>query len=194
LSKSLKSLKLTSRPNSSPADATAITESGAEVEKRDRKRLSELLVAANDKKPGAAAEMRKFLDIHPYLTEKAEVITSAVENSVIEKVAGSSPGVIELIRSEIKGIRDRLGYEGAPEIERLLIAEIVICWLWVQWYGVIAARNQESMAVGRHWEKQLTCAQKRFLRANETLAKVRKLTERKPSPAAMAYLKVITKD
>jgi hypothetical protein len=137
--------------------------------------------------------MRQFLDTHPYLTEKAEVMTNAAEKAVIEKVIGTSPGTVELIRSELKGIRDRLGYEDSPQVEQLIIAEIVVAWLWVQWLDVQLTKDGGTIGLIEYWQRRVVSAHKRFLRACESLARVRKLTERKPSPiasaAASAYLR-----
>jgi hypothetical protein len=194
LSKSPNSSKSILRPNSSPQAITDTNGSGADAEKlarkNDRARLSELLAAANapKAKPGTADELRRFLDAHPHLTEKAELMTTVTEEAVLKRIVGVSPGSLELIRSELKGIRDRLGYEESPQMERLIIGEIVVAWVWVQWNDLQLAKAEKAPSI-EFWQRQVSQAQKRFLRSCESLAKVRKLTERAVSPLAVAYLK-----
>jgi hypothetical protein len=186
------SLKAALQPTSSLQAATGTTESGdgADKLKRERATVGRLYKAADaaGADSGAVDELRRYLDAHPHLTEKAEVLTLAVEDTLLAKVDGGRPGVRELLRAELKGIRDRLDYEDAPEIEQLIIAEIVIAWLWLQWHQCQFAAA-DTWKLGEYWDKKLSGAQKRFLRACESLAKVRRLTERKMSPAALSYLR-----
>lgn len=152
--------------------------------------MSELLNAADapNAKPGAVAELRRFLAAHPHLTEKAEGIAGVVEEAILSKMTLERPGAAEVLRAELKGIRNSLDYEDAPELERLIIAEIVISWLTVQLIEAHIAQGREPGMV-EFYERRLSHTQKRFLRASESLARVRKLTERRMSPAALAYLK-----
>jgi hypothetical protein len=152
--------------------------------------MSKLLAAANapKAKPETADELRRFLNDHPHLTEKAELMTTAAEEAAVKRLVGVSPGSVELIRSELKGIRDRLGYEGSPQMERLIIREILVSWVWVQWNDMQLAESKNGPSI-EFWQRQASQAQKRFLRSCESLAKVRKLTERPVSPLAVAYLK-----
>ena len=75
-------------------------------------------------------------------------------------------------------------------IERLVIGEIVVAWTLIQWLD-LQVLNQETFLAAEFWQRSLNQANKRFLRASTTLATVRKLTERKESPAAIAYLKAM---
>jgi len=79
-------------------------------------------------------------------------------------------GMMELSRS--------LGYDDAPALEKLLIDQVVICWLRLYvcegWYS----QKQEQggpIEVMEHVEKMLSATQRRYLRAIESLARVRKL-------------------
>ena len=73
-------------------------------------------------------------------------------------------------------------------MERLLIAQICLAWLRLQWtehqVSGQAMSGGGTIQVFMFWEKRLVLAQKRFTRAIESLAKVRKLTERKSNAKA----------
>jgi hypothetical protein len=152
--------------------------------------MSKLLAAADAPraKPETADELRRFLNAHPHLTEKADLVITVTEEAIMKRLVGASPGSIELIRSELKGIRDRLDYERAPQMERLIIREIIVSWMWMKWNDMQLTKCENGPSI-EFWQRQASQAQRRFLRACESLAKVRKLTAPKDSPAATAYLK-----
>lgn len=150
----------------------------------------ELAKAADAGKAGAADEMRRLFDKHPELTREAKVLVGAVEGVLMKKIAPKNPGTAEILMAEIRSIRDHLGYQDAPQLERLIIGEIVISWLLIQWLDIQVVQ-QETFRAAEFWQRRLTQANKRFLRASTTLAKVRKLTEPKASPATLAYLKAM---
>ncbi len=87
------------------------------------------------------------------------------------------------LRAFIEGgqvsIKRDLGYPDAPALEKMLIEHIVLCWLELQKTQLIfesKARVPHDLAVGDYWQRRLTASQIRFLRASETLARVRRLS------------------
>jgi hypothetical protein len=85
------------------------------------------------------------------------------------------------------GIDDRkkdFGYKDAPALEKLLIDEIIVCWVVLQeaHMGYASAQRQgPGLPEADYWERRVNAAQARFLRGCETLARVRKLSR----PSAM---------
>jgi len=84
----------------------------------------------------------------------------------------------ESIEHGMRALGQALGYNEGPALERLLIDQVVLCWLRMYlmegWYS----QRQEQggpLAVMEHAEKVLSATQRRYLRAIETLARVRKL-------------------
>lgn len=79
-------------------------------------------------------------------------------------------GLMELSRT--------LGYDEAPALERLLVDQVVLCWLRMyiaeEWYSQ-KQKQGGTIAVMEHAERMLTMTQRRYLRAIEALARVRKL-------------------
>jgi len=74
-------------------------------------------------------------------------------------------------------LRD-LGYDGASPLERSLIEHAALCWLRLQCveqrFSYITNEGC-TLAQGDYWERRLSAAQRRYLRAVETLARVRRL-------------------
>jgi hypothetical protein len=78
----------------------------------------------------------------------------------------------------IDQLRTELGFEESTALERLLIDEIVLCWL--DHYRIeisYAQQTKESFTLPalEQWEHVLTSKQRRYLRAVESLARVRRL-------------------
>jgi hypothetical protein len=92
----------------------------------------------------------------------------------------SATGLVrEFAKREVETIRCSLGYAHAPEIERLLIEQVALCWLRL---NLLEQRytgfRSEPMGIDQaaFLERRLSAVQRRFLRAVETLARVRKVT------------------
>ena len=65
------------------------------------------------------------------------------------------------------------------ELERLLVQQVVIAWLhlgYVEYqYSAMTTETGLTIKRGEYWERRLSAAQRRYLRATETLARVRRL-------------------
>jgi hypothetical protein len=81
-------------------------------------------------------------------------------------------------------LKKDLGYDDAALLEKLLIQQVALCWLKLNLveltYSVTMAQSI-TLTLGVYWEKRLTAAQRRFTRACETLARVRKLSRNTPA-------------
>ena len=97
---------------------------------------------------------------------------------------GSGQGMRECWRQRLQAMRGDLGYAEASALERLLIQQVTLCWLnlnLAEYRFTNVTKQSISLAVGIYWEKRLTAAQRRFTRACETLARVRKLSRNTPA-------------
>ena len=65
------------------------------------------------------------------------------------------------------------------ELERLLVQQVVIAWLhlgYVEYqYSAMTTETGLTIKRGEYWERRLSAEQRRYLRATETLARVRRL-------------------
>ncbi len=91
----------------------------------------------------------------------------------------SSGLILETVEKKLANLRDELGWQDATEIEKLLIRQV--CLTWLRLYFVERQHHQNtfqshSLTSGIYWDKRLSMAQKRHLKAIESLAKVRKMT------------------
>ncbi len=86
-----------------------------------------------------------------------------------------------LIKADAQRVKDELGYWSANQIERLIIEQVLYCWAGVNYVeGKVFSGMLEGgydIRVGEYWQNTLSKYQKRYLRAVETLARVRKLNK-----------------
>ncbi len=125
------------------------------------------------------AAVRKVLDEYPCLWPGIRCLATNARDELL-KAAGcardSVPGMF--IERTMKHIENELGYKGSPILERLLIEQVLIAWLDLDIVQVKYAQiNKEShtLTSGAYWDRRLNGAQHRYLRAVESLARVRKL-------------------
>jgi len=104
---------------------------------------------------------------------------------LVEVTEGRVMGEMDMTRSMREGLevglqqlKEELGYSTAPMLEKLLIEQVALCWLRqnITELTLTRAANSGTLEQGEYWEKRLSAAQRRYLRACETLARVRKLT------------------
>lgn len=90
----------------------------------------------------------------------------------------------ECWKQRLQGLKKDLGNDDAPMLEQLLIQQAALCWLKLNlvelsYSGTMA--QSHTLTLGMCWEKRLSSAQRRFTRACETLARVRKLSRNAPA-------------
>jgi hypothetical protein len=121
--------------------------------------------------------IRKTLSNNPMLSKAVFGLVESVQDLIIKNMTGMKPAEIALEEYTLR-VRDQMGYNDAPIMEQLLIENIITCWLRVNWI-----ESQLSMFMGRQmrfaelefWERRLSMAQRRYLAACESLAKIRKM-------------------
>ncbi len=106
------------------------------------------------------------------------------ESQVLDTIVnGSGQGMRECWRQRLKSMRADLGYAESSALERLLIQHVSFCWLnlnLTEYRHTNVMKQSISLACGIYWERRLTMAQRRFTRACESLARVRRLSRRIP--------------
>ena len=99
-------------------------------------------------------------------------------------VNGSGQGMRECWRQRLRAMRSDLGYADSPSLERLLIQQVTLCWLnlnLTEYRHTNVMKQSISFSCGIYWDKRLTAAQRRFTRACESLARVKKLSRNTPA-------------
>lgn len=148
------------------------------------------LMRAVDKKKPAQADvdkLRQYLGKNPDHNEALGNLARVIENAIVTSRFSSrtlAVGIEEYCEHQ----RSELGYyDQASRIERMLIDNLIVCWLRLYDAELrFESKASLSLAEGLYWERKLSSCQKRYLRAIETLAKVRRLLKDPPAPASPA--------
>jgi hypothetical protein len=148
--------------------------------------LAELVEQAYKEKPDPKDihALRKKLEEVPDLWRAIFDITKVIRDNLIEKAISHKAARIAIERN-VSVLLEEFAYENSSPLEKLLIDNIIITWLRLQWveYQLIGFMGQGEihMSVVEFWEKRLSISQRRHLRACETLARVRRLLLVKPA-------------
>jgi hypothetical protein len=120
-------------------------------------------------------ELRKFIDEHPDIANKHCVVAYSVRLGLMRKVS-KEPGNFELFEHEYELRRDQLGWKEASPLERLMIERIMLCWvrlLWTEHYNGSFMQPSIPMRESEYADKMFSRAYNRYVKAIESLAKLR---------------------
>lgn len=87
----------------------------------------------------------------------------------------------ESVKRGAELLKAELGFQNGSPLERLLIEQAVLCHIRLGMIEHLYSRQLSgsySFDVGAHWEMRLTLAQRRYMKAITTLARVRVLLAR----------------
>lgn len=139
------------------------------------------LVGRVDKKrpdAGAVNALRQFLAETPGIWRNIGDLAELANLNMIEAMQ-TSTAAKESMKHGLTAQEKELGQPGDSELERLIIQQIVGCWLRLSYVEYVLGRNSVegnfNMRQGEYWERRVSSAQRRYLRAIETLARVRRM-------------------
>lgn len=139
------------------------------------------LVAQVDKKKPAAADvraLRAFFDEHPGIWRITGDLAEQANLNMIETMQAPKSMKASLMVG-LNEMAAELTQPGDGALEKLIIGQIVGCWLRLSFveytYGVLTTGGNQTMPQGAYWERRTSAAQRRYLRAIESLARVRRL-------------------
>jgi hypothetical protein len=138
-----------------------------------------LLSKTNTKKPakGDVAAFRQLLRQHPELWAVVGNLAEQAAYQLIESTLGT-PALKESLKAGYEQLQREMGADNAPMLEQLLIQQVVLSWLRLNIIEYkYTAVTSESIPLTRadYWERRLSAAQRRFLRACATLGSIRKM-------------------
>ncbi len=135
------------------------------------------MVDADDPDPRDVAALRAALKSTPDLWRSVGNMMNNAATHLIDTL--TVPKTMELaLRQGWKSLADDLDANDAAPLEQLLIQQVVLSWLrlgFVEYLHAETTTGAATLPVADYWDKRLNAAQRRFLRACETLARVRKI-------------------
>lgn len=133
--------------------------------------------------PELLARLRWALRKAPVVAEIVGNLVTDVREKIITGLT-TSRFTNECVKAYVEHIANDLGHKSAPMLEKLLIDQVVICWLRLYHIDLIYSQAQlggwMTIDQAAFYERRLSAAQSRFLRACTTLARIRKMAGRTP--------------
>ncbi len=137
------------------------------------------LISLTDKESPKAedlAKLRKFLDEDDQLVRLNEASEHAF--TMVTETYSTSALTRELYKRQIEAKRKEMDYQSENVMVQMMINQVILCHIRLNTFETFHAkktRENLSVASGLYWDKLLSNYQRRFLKACESLAKVRKL-------------------
>jgi hypothetical protein len=157
------------------------------LKKFDPEKINEFLdvvARAYKKKPAKKdlAELRKWINEYPELWRVVFDTAWLLEDNFISNMVQDKASIIAM-KKNTEEIRKGFDYYGSTILEQMLIDNIIISWLGVQYanFQLITRMNRdERIVLLDFWEKRVSAAQRRYLRACESLMRIRRLMSLNP--------------
>ena len=151
-----------------------------ELTPEENAEISALVKRTNTEKPKKddVKALRALLDKHPDLWRSGGDLAIQTQQLILS-ADGMSAASREFTRAALDAMRQGLDYSTSPMLEQMLIEQVLLAWLRLNvWEYKYTGMNEQGMSlpVAEFWEKRVSAAQRRYLRAVETLARVRKIT------------------
>jgi hypothetical protein len=121
--------------------------------------------------------LREFLINYPELCRAVYSLADEVRRLFIRKMMDNKTVEVAMEEHTVH-LRNEFGYHDAPVMEQLIIENIILAWLrvyWTEYQLTLFMGRQIRFAEVEFWERRLSMAQRRYLRACESLAKIRKM-------------------
>ncbi len=167
----------------------AIADSSISKDADKIKQQFHVLLAKANKEDPRPADVKALSDLlyqnkNMKLWEAVLGMGALAEHTALEAILGTrGQGSQVCWKQRLEAMRSDLGYASAPPLERLLIQQVTLCWLnlnLTEYRHVNVMKQSITLTLGIYWEKRLSAAQRRFTRACECLARVRRLSRRIP--------------
>jgi len=143
-------------------------------------RIIRQLMKKVDKEKPAKADIERFEKLLKG-TESWRIagdLVRTTKNILINSASGKSYLVKRSLDTGYAAIKTDLGYKDASMLEKLLIEQVAINWLrhyYIEYQYQSLQPQRMSLTKAMYWERKLSQSQRRYLRACESLAKIRRM-------------------
>jgi len=134
-------------------------------------------IQKKDATPAAREEYRKLMDLHPDVAVGNGDLATLFRRGASHRYA-SQPVIQESLKFQTKAMRAQLAGPESSPIELLLIDAVLACYHDYWTFATICEQSTGqsfNLRDMEQWERVLASKEARYLRAVETLARVRRL-------------------
>jgi hypothetical protein len=138
--------------------------------------LRALVQAAQAGDPSALPRIREILDQRPEVWHHVGDLATLAERAWITVLAADHPVAVESMKRTVAEMKADLAGDNATRIERLLVDQVIACWMEVSYLESVSADpGRSSLNQADFRLKRLESAQRRYLSAMKALTSVRTL-------------------
>jgi hypothetical protein len=138
--------------------------------------LKDLVRRAQGGDTSALPRMREIIDAHPEIWQFVGDVAGLAERAWIATLAANSALAVESLKHKLAEMKANLAGEHPTELEKMLVGQIISCWMEMQWLqGTQANPGERNLKQAGYWLKRQESAQRRHLAAIKTLATTRAL-------------------
>lgn len=125
-------------------------------------------------------ELNRVLREHPAVWRIAGDVMQMTGDKLIQDIGKDSTyAITQSLKTGRTQLEKDLARPNDGELERLLIQQVILAWLKLAYteyhHEHYLTNGNTTINVADFWERRLSAAQRRYLRACETLARVRRL-------------------
>lgn len=141
------------------------------------------------------ARLRSILDHNSALVRALPGISQQLRKRIIDSLV-SQEGTGLLLLKQAEDQARELGRDHSSALEKLLIDVVITTWL--QWQAAewrhqnTVEQNALSLTQMEYWDRRLVVAQNRYLRACESLSRVRRLLVKTPVQINIAAQQIVS--
>jgi hypothetical protein len=161
------------RTKSSRANVNGAGTRPAENVAELRARLTRLVDEANGGNRDSLAKLRRMLDEHPEIWKTIGNLASHAEQTWITLVANDDHLVAESLTRQVADMKETLAGPHPTGTEKLLIDQVVVCWLAMQHAEMCAAQSGGSVQQARFRVQRVDSAGRQYLGAIRILTLLR---------------------
>ncbi len=131
------------------------------------------------KKPSHAdrAAFCALVEQEPGVWRMAGDLARGAQDKIVAAM-GTTVATSESVKIGMREMRHELVADGDGRLIKLLVEQVLVCWLQMyhaQYQYTVVMAEDHTFAKGAYWQRRLTATQGRYLRALETLARVKRL-------------------
>jgi hypothetical protein len=151
----------------------------------ERRKIVVVLEKTNKEKPAPEdiEELRVLLTTYPRLWRVTGDLALLSQQNLLRD-SSLVANEREAVSAGLVTLRQQLGYDDASMLEQIVIEQVLLSWLrlslWEYRYSGLGSAGS-SISQSDFWERRISAAQRRFLRACETLSRIRQFARRIPA-------------
>lgn len=146
-----------------------------------RERFDFLVKKANGGDRKAQAALRRILDLHPQLWERAGDLAAHAQLSLVNLVSKGEFFLGESLQRRLNQLRKDLEAPFASPLEKLAVERVVAAWANLYYVETVCLSSKGDLAERKYWLKKQDQAHRQYLAATKALLTIQ-TTLPQPTP------------